>query len=64
MMERIYSGVRHMGRKREFGERKRSSQKIREGISTKYRRHGMARAQRRDVLTGRTARKIYSKKAI
>jgi len=44
MMERIYSRVKHMGRKREFGECKRSSQRVREGISMRYGRRGAARA--------------------
>jgi len=47
-----------MGRKREFGEHKRSSQRIREGILMRYGRHGAARAQRRDVPMGRTTRNV------
>jgi len=53
-----------LGRKRKFGECKRNSQRIREGISTRYGKCSAARAQRRDVPMERTARKIYSKKAI
>ena len=53
-----------MGRKGEFGECKRGSQRIREGISTRYGRCGVARAQRRYVPTKRTTREVHSKDAI
>jgi len=36
MMERVYSKVQYLERKREFKECKRSNQRIREGISVKY----------------------------
>jgi len=53
-----------MGKKGEFKERTRNSQRIRERISKRYRRHGVARAQRRNVPIERIARKIYSKEII
>jgi len=40
MLERIYGRVRHLGRKGEFKERKRSNQRIQEGILARYRRCG------------------------
>jgi len=43
MLERIYSGVRHMERKGEFKEHTRSNQRIREGILKGYGRCGTAR---------------------
>jgi len=64
MLERIYGGVRHMGRKGKFKERTRSNQRIREGVSKGYGRRGAVRAQRRNILTGRIARKIYGKEII
>jgi len=63
-MERIYGRIRHLGRKGEFRECKRSDQRIREGILTRYRRRGAARTQKRNVPTGRTARKIHGKEVI
>jgi len=64
MLERIHSGVGYLGRKGEFRKRKRSNRGIRERVSMRHGRHGVARARRGNVLTGRTARKIYSEETI
>jgi len=49
MLEEIYSGVRYLGRKGEFGEYKRSNQRIQEGILVRYRRCGKTRTQGRNI---------------
>ena len=59
MLERIYGGVRHLGRKGEFRERKRSNWRIRERISAGYGGCGMARVWRRNIPTRRTSRKVH-----
>jgi len=53
-----------MGRKGEFKERTRSDQRIREGVSKGYGRHGVTRARRRNIPMERIAGKIYGKKII
>jgi len=53
-----------LGRKGEFRERKRSDQRIRKRILERHRRCGVARVRRRNILTGRIARKIYGKEVI
>ena len=49
MLERIYGGVRHLGRKGEFKEHKRSNQRVKKRISTKHRRCSKTRTQERNV---------------
>jgi len=63
-LEGIHGRIRYLGRKGEFREHKRSNQRIREGISTRYGRCGMARAQRKYVPKKRTTRKVHGKDAI
>jgi len=43
MLERIYSGVRHIERKEEFKECTRSDQRIQKGISMRHRRRSKTR---------------------
>jgi len=64
MLERIYSRVRHIGRKEKFKECTRSSQRIRERIPMRYGRCSKTGIRRRNVLTWRIAGKIYSKEII
>jgi len=64
MLERIYSRIRYLGRKGEFRECKRSDQRIQKGISERHGRCSVARAQRRNILTGRTTREVHGKDAI
>jgi len=64
MLERIHSRVRYLGRRREFGKRERSDQRIQEGISTGYEKCGKTRMQRRNIQKRRVAGKIYGKEII
>jgi len=64
MLERIHGRVRYLGRKEEFRECKRSNSRIQERVSVRHGRHGTTRVQRGNILTGRIARKIYSKETI
>jgi len=63
-MKGIHSGVRYLGRKREFEERKGSDQRIRKGISARYQRRGTVRTRGNDVQTRRIARKIHSEDVV
>ena len=53
-----------MGRKGEFKECARSNQRIRERISTGYRRCDATRVRRRDVPMKRTTREVYGKEVV
>ena len=64
MLEEIYGRIRHLGRKGEFEEHKRSDQRIQERISARYGRHGKTRMRRNNVQTRRIAGKIYGKEII
>jgi len=48
----------------EFRECKRSDQRIQKGKLARHGRCGMARARRRDIPTGRIARKIHGKETV
>jgi len=63
-MERVYSRVRHLGRKGEPEKCARRNRRVREGISVRYGRYGKARTRGNDVQTGKIARKIYGKETI
>jgi len=63
-LERIYSGIRYLGRKREFEEHTGGNQKIQKGISAGHGRYGIARVRRRNIPMGRIAGKIHSKETI
>jgi len=43
MLERIHSGVRYLERKKEFGKRKKSDQRIQEEILARYGKHSKTR---------------------
>jgi len=64
MMERVYSRVQYLGRKKESQECKRSDQRIREGIPARYERCSETRMQGRNISKGRAAREIYGKEII
>jgi len=64
MLERIYSRIQYLGRKREFRECKRSNRRIQKRISERHRRCSVAKARRRNVPTGRTTREVYNKDAM
>jgi len=49
MLERIYGGIRYLGRKGEFREHKRSDRRIQKGILERHGRRGMARTRGNDV---------------
>jgi len=53
-----------MGRKGEFEEYTRGNQRIRERIPMGYRRCGVIRARRRNVLTRRTSRKVHGEEVV
>jgi len=64
MLERVYSRVGHLGRKKEFEEHKGSNQRIQEWVLTRPRRCSKTRTERRSIWEGRIAREVYSKKTI
>jgi len=64
MLERIYSRVEYIGRKREFGKHTRSDQRIQERISLRHGRYSKTRMQKRNIQKRRIARKVHGKKTI
>jgi len=49
MLERVYSRVGHLGRKKEFEEHKGSNQRIQERVLTRPRRCSKTRTERRSI---------------
>ena len=63
-MEGIHGRIRYLGRKGKSRKYKRDSQRVQKGIPTRYRRCKITRKRKRNIQKRRTARTIYSKKAI
>ena len=63
-VERIYSRIRHLGRKGESGKCKRGDWGIWKGISTRHKRSKLVRKRKQSIWERRIARKIYSKEVI
>jgi len=63
-MEGIHSRIRYLGRKGKSGKHKRGSRRVQKGILMRYGRCKMTRERGRNIQKRRTARTIYSKKAI
>jgi len=49
MLERVYSEVRYLGRKKEFKEHKGSNRRIQERVLTRPRRYGKTRIRRKSI---------------
>jgi len=49
MLERVYSKVRYLGRKKEFEEHKGSNRRIQERVLIRPRRHGKTRTRRKSI---------------
>jgi len=64
MIEGIHGRIRYLGRKGKSGKCKRGIQRVQKGIPTRHGRYKMTRKRRRNIQKRRTARMIYSKKAI
>jgi len=63
-MEGIHGRIRYLERKGKSGKYKRDSQRVQKGIPTRHRRYKITRKRKRNIQKRRTARTIYSKKAI
>jgi len=64
MLERIYGGVRYLGRKGEFRERERSGRRIREEILARHGRCGTARMRGNDIQAGGVTREVHSEDVV
>jgi len=62
MLEKIYSRIKYLEKKKKFKECKRSDQRIWERVLTRSRRCNKTRIRKRSIWKGRITRKVYSKK--